>query len=254
MKRFLFTILFIYFLLQTAVFGDDAELKNEIKELRKEVSELRNDIKGLRKLMEARLKKQPSVPKQPTTGKTNINGDPYMGKADAPLVLVEFSDYECFYCARFFRETLPQIRKEYIDTGKLKHVFKDFPLRFHKKAKKAAEASLCAGEEQKYWEMHDLVFENQKQIDIPHLINHAKTLGLKADGFEKCLNDSRYAKGVDKDINTGQKIGVRGTPSFILGRINGKGEVEGDIIRGARPYKAFKSALDAMLAKTKTAN
>jgi protein-disulfide isomerase len=254
MKRFLFSIFFIYFLLQTAVFGEDAELKSEIKELRKEVSELRNDIKSLKKLMETRLQKRPSAPQQPTTGKTNINGDPYMGKADAPLVLVEFSDYECFYCARFFRETLLLIRKEYIDTGKLKHVFKDFPLGFHKKAKKAAEASLCAGEEQKYWEMHGLIFENQKQIDIPHLINHAKTLGLKADDFEKCLNDSRYANEIDKDINTGKKIGVRGTPSFILGKINDKGEVEGDFIRGARPYKAFKSALDAMLAKTKTAN
>ncbi len=254
MKRFLFTIFFIYSLLQTAVFADDAELKSEIKELRKEVSELRNGIKGLKKLMETHLQKRPSVPKQPTTGKTNINDDPYMGKADAPLVLVEFSDYECFYCAKFFRETLPQIRKEYIDAGKLKHVFKDFPLGFHKKAKKAAEASLCAGEEQKYWEMHDLVFENQRQIDIPHLTSHAEKLGLELEDFKKCLNDGRYAKGIDKDINTGQKIGVRGTPSFILGRINDKGEVEGDFIRGARPYKAFKSALDTMLAETKTAN
>lgn len=254
MKRFLFTIFFIYLLLQMAVFADDAELKNEIMELRKEVSELRNDIKGLKKLMETRLQKQPPAPRQPTTGKANINGDPYMGKPDAPLVLVEFSDYECFYCARFFRKTLPQIKKEYIDTGKLKHVFKDFPLGFHKKAKKAAEASLCAGEEQKYWEMHDLIFENQKQIDIPHLINHAKTLGLNAEDFEKCLDDSRYSKGIDKDIKTGQEIGIRGTPSFILGKINDRGEVEGDFIRGARPYKAFKSALDAMLVKTKTAN
>lgn len=254
MKRFLFTIFFICFLLQTAVSGDEAELKSEIKELRKEVSGLRNDIKGLKKLMETLVRKRPSVPPQPKTGKANINGDPYMGKADAPLVLVEFSDYECFYCARFFRETLPQLRKEYIDTGKLKHVFKDFPLGFHKKAKKAAEASLCAGEEQKYWEMHDLIFKNQKQIDVPHLIDHAKTLGLNTDDFEKCINDGRYAEGIGKDMNTGQKVGVRGTPSFILGKINDKGEVEGDYIRGARPYKFFKSALDAMLAKTKTAN
>lgn len=228
------------------------ELKNGINGLRKELSELRNEIRGLKKLIKTRLQGRPPAQPRKTKGKTKINGNPFMGSQDAPVVLVEFSDFECPFCGRFFRNTLPRIKKDYVDSGKLKYVFKDFPLAFHKKAQKAAEASHCAGEEKKYWEMHDLIFANQKRMDMTDLTSYAQKLGLNSQSFEKCLKESRYAEGIKKDIAAGRANGVTGTPSFIIGIQNKQGEVEGNTIRGAQPYTAFKTAIDSMLKKLKT--
>jgi protein-disulfide isomerase len=145
---------------------------------------------------------------------------------------------------------LPLIKKDYIDTGKLRYVFKDFPLNFHKQAQKASEASHCAGEEGKYWEMHDLLFENQAKLTEPDLMDHAGKLGLNAEAFKKCLADGRFAEGIKKDLEDGRTgSGVTGTPSFVLGKVNESGEVEGSIIRGARPYEAFKNQIDELLKK-----
>lgn len=245
-------------LLQPAAYAGEEELKNEIRELRKELADFKKDFKremGTLKNLIRQSGKQarPSRAARPTTGKTSINGDPIMGNADAPLVLVEFSDYECPFCGRFFRNTMSDIKKNFVDTGKIRYVFKDFPLAFHKKAPKAAEAAHCAGEEGKFWQMHDLIFENQKQLDIPSLISRADKLGLNADNFKRCLDDGRYAEGIKKDIEAGKSSSVTGTPSFLLGPVNDKGEVEGSILRGAQPYESFKAAIDAMLVKVKAA-
>jgi protein-disulfide isomerase len=230
-----------FLLFQTIACTDNAKLQNEIEELR-------NEIKGLKRFIETRLKQRPSArPQQFAIRKTDIKNDPFMGSADAPLVLVEFSDYECPFCGMFFRDTLPHIKKEYIDTGKLKYVFKDFPLDFHRNARKAAEASHCAGENGKYWEMHDLIFANQRQMGVPNLIRHAENLGLNAEEFKRCLNDGRHAEGIKKDMAAGQSSGITGTPSFILGKQNKNGEVAGNMISGAQPYTAFKTAIDSLL-------
>ena len=244
-------------LLQPAAYAGEEELKNEMRALKKEVSNLRTDIRKLTKLVERGLQAKPSRPPRPprpTTGKTGITNDPFMGNADAPVVLVEFSDYECPFCGRFFRNTLSQIKKEYVDTGKLKYVFKDFPLAFHKKAPKASEAAHCAGEKGKFWEMHDLIYENQKQMDIPDLINHAQSLGLDVKEFEECLTNSRHAAGIQKDIAAGKASGVTGTPSFILGKLNKNGEVAGNVLRGAQPFASFKTAIDSLLKKVSAAS
>lgn len=227
-------------------------LSEEIKGLRKDVSDIKKEIKELKSLIELRLPTGSSPPNiaRPGTGKTNIEDDPFMGSMDAPLVLVEFSDYQCPFCERFFRNTLPIIKKDYIDSGKVKYVFKDFPLSFHKQAQKAAEAAHCAGEAGKYWEMHDMMFESPKNMDVDNLMQYAKKLGLDEKDFKKCLQDNRYAEGIKKDLAAGIKSGVRGTPSFILGRLNGEGEVEGNLIRGARPFGVFKTIIESMLKKT----
>lgn len=259
MNKLFFTIFIVCLILPAGVFATGPidsttaeELKNGINGLKKDLSELKNEIKGLKKLIETRLQEKPPAQPCKIRGKAKINGDPFMGSPDAPLVIVEFSDFECPFCGRFFRNTLPRIKKDYIDSGKLKYVFKDFPLAFHKKAPKAAEASHCAGEENKYWEMHDLIFENQRQMDLPYLISYAEKLGLNVQNFEKCLEESRYAEGIKKDIAAGKSNGVTGTPSFILGIQNKQGEVEGKTIRGAQPYATFKTAIDSMLKEVKT--
>ena len=228
----------------------DLEIKNELRELRKELSGVKQELKGLKTLIEARLPNKPTRPPAPTKGKATIKGDPILGSDDAALVIVEFSDYQCPFCGRFSRSTFPQIKKEYVDSGKARYVFKDFPLPFHKEAQKAAEAAHCAGEEGKYWEMHDLIFKDQSKVGLEDLKAHARELGLKKSGFNKCLEDGRYAKGVQEDIVVGRTgSGVTGTPSFLIGKLNAKGEVEGTVVRGARPFEAFKTEIDAQLKK-----
>jgi protein-disulfide isomerase len=254
MKRYIYFAALVLLILMPAGFACAAEgqesLSEELKAIKKELSEIKKEIKDLKGLINTRQAQRPTTPPKPATGKTSIKDDPFIGSPDAPLVLVEFSDYQCPFCARFFSNTLPQIKKEYIETGKVKYVFKDFPLRFHKQAQKAAEAAHCAGEEGKYWELHDKLFENQSRLAEKDLIDHAQKLGLNMEAFKSCLDDNRFAEGIKKDMEAGKKgSGVTGTPSFLLGRVNDKGEVEGDVIRGARPYEAFKDGIDALLKK-----
>jgi len=225
------------------------EMRDDIRVLRDEIGDLKKEVRALRRLIESRLPGRPSPPPRPVTGATGIEGDPTMGKRSAPLVLVEFSDYQCPYCGRFSRSSFPQIKEEYVDKGKVRYVFKDFPLAFHKDAQKAAEAAHCAGEEGKYWEMHDLLFENQGSLGMDDLHRYARDVGLKTKAFTKCLKENRYAQGIKADIEAGKASGINGTPSFILGRMNSDGKVEGSVISGAQPYGVFKSAIEGMLNK-----
>jgi protein-disulfide isomerase len=153
---------------------------------------------------------------------------------------VEFSDFECPYCARFYRETLGQIDSEYIETGKVKMVYRDFPLGFHKQAQKAAEAAECAGEQGKFWEMHDILFEKGVSGGVTSFKQYAKDIGLNNEKFDECLDSGAMAEEVKKDMKDGSDAGVSGTPAFF---INGK------LITGAQPFSKFKEVIDAELAK-----
>ena len=169
----------------------------------------------------------------------SLDDDAVKGSLDAPVTIVEFSDFECPFCGKYIQETYPSIVSEYIDTGKVKYVFRDFPLSFHKNAQKAGEAAECAGEQGKYWEMHDILFENQDALDVETLKMYAVSLGLDTDKFNTCLDSGAMEEEVKADMADGQKYGVSGTPAFF---INGK------MISGAQPFEAFKKEIDAALA------
>ena len=164
--------------------------------------------------------------------------DAVRGDKNAPVTMVEFSDYECPFCERHFTQTHPQIIKEYVDTGKVKIVFRDFPLPFHPNAQKAAEAAECAGEQDKYWEMHDKLFQNQSALGIDKLKQYAKDLGLDASKFNQCLDSGAMASEVKKDAEDGSAVGINGTPGFII---------NGTLVSGAQPFSAFKTVIDAAL-------
>jgi protein-disulfide isomerase len=169
-----------------------------------------------------------------------VDDDAVEGEDDAPVTIVEFSDYECPYCARFYSQTLGQIREEYVETGKVKIVFRDYPLPFHSQAQKAAEAAECAGEQGKYYEMHDKLFEDGVTGGVKAFKKYADEIGLDTGKFDECLDPDSMASEVQKDMADGAAAGVQGTPAFF---INGK------LLSGAQPFSAFKSAIDAELAK-----
>ncbi|PIN75325.1 disulfide bond formation protein DsbA [Candidatus Woesearchaeota archaeon CG10_big_fil_rev_8_21_14_0_10_37_12] len=186
----------------------------------------------------------PSAPSVPEPADIDmaalVDDDAVKGNEDAPVTMVEFSDFECPFCTRFFEQTLPQIESEYIETGKLKLVYRDYPLPFHPQAQKAAEAAECAGEQGKYWEMHDKLFETGVAGGVDSFKKFAKDLGLKTADFNSCLDSDQFADEVQKDMADGSAAGVQGTPGFI---INGR------LVSGAQPFAAFKQVIDAALAE-----
>jgi protein-disulfide isomerase len=144
---------------------------------------------------------------------------------------------------------MPQIEKDYVKTGKLKYVFRNFPLPFHQQASKAAEAATCAGDQEKFWEMHDRLYANQNALDEKNLPEYAKAVGLDLEKFQECLNSGKHAQEIKNDIEDGQKVGIAGTPSFLLGftEANGARVKAVKEIVGAQPYTAFKEAIDSLL-------
>lgn len=172
--------------------------------------------------------------------KALIDDDAIKGDPDAPVTIVEWSDYECPFCARFYSQTLGQIDEEYIQTGKVKLIYRDFPLSFHQQAQKAAEAAECAGEQGAYFDMHDKLFESGVAGGVTAFKQYAKEIGLDTDAFNTCLDSGAMADEVAKDFADGQAAGIQGTPGFII---------DGEVVSGALPFSNFKQIIDAKLAE-----
>lgn len=170
---------------------------------------------------------------------------PSIGDANAKVTMVEFVDYQCPSCRSFWRETEPRLKKEYIDTGKVRLVFKDFPVvQLHPDAMLAAMAARCANDLGKYWQFHNEIFHRQQfgdevvRFTMKDLKKWGGAIGLDVDSFNSCLDSSRHRDEVAKDQSEGATVGVQGTPTFLI---------NGHAIVGAQPYLVFKKVLDDAL-------
>lgn len=223
----------------------NAELKKDIEILKEGMKSLQKDLQDIKTLLQSRQQ-----PPQPQNVVLDLAGRAVKGDKAAKLALVEFTDYQCPFCARHVRDTDGQIEKEYIETGKLKHVQLDMPLEaIHKQAFKAAEAARCAGDQGKFWEMRSQLFGNQKTLDTWK--THAEAVGLDAAQFDSCLNSGKYAAEVRKDMAQAQKAGITGTPAFLLATTDPASSKVRSVrfISGAQPFAAFKAQIDAVLAE-----
>jgi len=164
---------------------------------------------------------------------------PSKGPKDAAVTVIEFTDYQCPFCARA-RPNLTQALADYKD--EVYYVVRNFPLNFHAQAQKAAEASLCANEQKKYWDYSDKLWANQKALDVPSLKKYAVDLSLDAKKFDECLDSGKFAAEVNQDQQDGMKAGVSGTPAFFI---------NGQMITGAQPPEAFKKVIDSELRAAK---
>jgi len=240
-------------------------LKLEVQRLRGDIEVMKGHIGRLIQYLQQRdaqsiaPQMQPQLPPQAQAGagsnnfanvKINIAGAPTLGRADAPVTIVEFSDFECPFCQRHVKTTLPEIKRDYVDTGKARYVFMDFPLeQMHAKARKAGEAAHCAGEQGKFWEMHDILFAQSANLDLRQYPEYAGRLKLDAAAFDLCLGSGKQSAKINHGLASGKSVGISATPSFIITKTNGGDIVSGGVIvTGAHPYDRYRQAIEQALA------
>lgn len=219
--------------------------------LRQELDAVKTDLEAIKKQL-GEIQKQlaqrqaPPAPAGPVT--MSVGDGPALGNADAPITIIEFSDYQCPFCKRHFTNTLSALKTNYIDTGKVRYVFRDFPLdSIHPYARKAAEAAHCAGDQGKFWDMHDVMFNYQGALMQDNLKGIAHDMKLDVEAFNACLDGGKYAKTVEADVAAGSAAGVTGTPGFFIGKTKPDGTMVATLMKGAQPAAAFSQVIDRLL-------
>ena len=210
--------------------------------------EFKNEIAKLElKILEKQLPtNQPTLP-----AKISLKNNPVIGSPNAPITIIEFSDFQCPFCAKFHMQTLPSIMEKYINEGTVKLVFKDFPIQsIHPNAVPASIAAECANEQGKFEQMYHVLFKKQKEwsnLETSHVIvsfnQYASEIQLDEEKFDSCLRNGKYIEEIQKDLDEGRTFGITGTPGFFIGNEK-TGFVE---LKGAQPFESFKKVIDNQL-------
>ncbi len=182
------------------------------------------------------------------SGTNSSGGSPVLGSLNASVTVVDFSDFQCPNCARYVESTEPEIKSEYIDTGNVAYVFKHFPWR-GTDSLSAALASECANEQGRFWEYHDILFQNQQGIDsgwasIENLKEFASEIGLDRQQFDSCLDSEKYKSNIDRDLALAEELDLDTTPSFLILKSDG---TEMEVLEGAHPFPSFEALIDERL-------
>ncbi|HLO25521.1 MAG TPA: thioredoxin domain-containing protein [Geobacteraceae bacterium] len=203
-----------------------------------------NELRQIRQVLEKQQKAAaaPGEPAKPERVRLKIGRETALGRSDAPLVMLEYTDYQCAYCNRFYTTTFPELKKQYIDTGKLRFISRDFPLDFHQNAMKAAQATRCAGDQEKFWQMKDALMTNYARLTPALITSLARDAALDMEKFQACVDGGKYLIEIKEGVAAANAIGINGTPSFVLGKVTGD-YLEGYLVVGAQPLTAFEGLL-----------
>lgn len=210
--------------------------------------EMLKELRQIRQLLERLTQPQPAGP--PATARIDSLKGYVMGREDAPLTMVEFTDLQCPFCRQYASTSFEEIKKNWIDTGKLRYISRDFPLDFHPEALPAARAARCSGEQGKFWEMRLALMKNANLLTPEYITRTAAELKLNAPVFATCIASTRYDSEIQAETAEGAKLGVTGTPTFVLGR-TAPDSVEGPVVVGAVPYSVFDTKLRQLLGAAK---
>ncbi len=211
-----------------------------------QAQEIINELKQIRQTLEKMQSPQAApAPDDKVSYKLSPGGFS-MGDAKAPLVMVEYTDFQCPFCQQFHNTAFAQIKANYIDTGKVRFVSRDFPLDFHENARRAATAGRCAAEQGKYWEMRHVMIVNAEALKPDNLATYAGTVKMDVAKFKSCLDSDKYKAQIDQDIAEGGVAGVQGTPSFVIGTLEND-KLQGVRMVGAMPYAQFDAKIQEML-------
>jgi protein-disulfide isomerase len=229
-----------------------ASIQQQLDALREGQDRLFKELEQIRALLQEKSDKITVAPAPPPPSKLitlNLKGEPFRGEASARVAIVEYSDFACPFCAEYVRDTFPNIEKNYLKPGKVKYFFRDLPAPEHTNALAAACAARCAGEQGKFWEMHDLLFAAQSAFSPKDLTSYAQGLGLDTTQFNQCLASGKYEQVIRRVVASAERLGLYGTPVFLIGTIGDDGNIfrATKVLVGGSDSQALTSALDEVL-------
>jgi protein-disulfide isomerase len=208
---------------------------------RQQGDQILNELKQIRQLLEKQGVKEPEK-EQITRAKLNLEGFAMLGSKTAPLTVVEFTDYQCPFCQRFHVTAFPDLKKNYIDTGKVRFYSRDMPLDFHANAMRAAQAARCAADQNQFWKLRDVMGNNPDKLDLDNILRFAGDLKMDTGALRTCVESEKYKNAVQTDVMEAMKIGANATPTFVIGKSTPDG-VDGELMVGAMPYVMFDMKL-----------
>ena len=178
-----------------------------------------------------------------------LQGEPVLGDPSAPLTIVVFSDFECSYCRRFHKQVMPQLKRDYIDTGLVRFVHKDLPLPFHPHALPAARAARCAGEQNRYWELYYSLFDKQNCLGCKGVLAIAAEAGLNTSKLQACMRQESTLALINANRSEASLHNISATPTFVIGPTQSDGSLDGQVVEGTLPWVTFQSTIQTALRK-----
>jgi protein-disulfide isomerase len=216
----------------------------------KQADQILSELRAIRQLLERTV--PPGAAASPAVEEhvsITLRDSPVLGKADAPLTLIEFADFQCPFCRRFHTTVFEEIKKNFVDTGKLRYISRDLPLPMHDHATQAASAARCAGEQGQFWAMRHALIVNSQKLEHGDLLTYAVDLHLDVPAFTRCLDQNKYDAAILRDAADAAAVGLAATPSFVLGPTVRGDHFQGTKIVGAQPYAVFEDTIRAMLVR-----
>ena len=213
---------------------------------RQQADQILEELRQIRQLLEKQQAGR--APEGPTRATLKLEGAQMLGSKDAPLTMVEFTDYQCPFCQRFHMTVFNELKKNFIDTGKVRFYSRDLPLdTLHPNAIRAAEAGRCAGDQGQFWALRNVMGSNPDKLDMDHLAGFAADLKMDTFAFRNCVESGKYKSAVQADAAEAIKIGAQATPSFVIGKSTPDG-VDGELVVGALPFSSFDQKLKQLEA------
>ena len=223
--------------------GAAAASKKEETITRQQADDILNELRQIRQLLERQgATAAKDQPPGPVKAKLNLAGMAMLGSKNAPITMVEFTDYQCPFCQRFHNTVFSELKKDYVDTGKVRFYSRDLPLEFHSNALRAAQAARCAADQGQFWALRDLMVANPDKLDMENIAAFATSLKMDVGAFRSCVQSEKYKNAVQTDTMEAMKIGADGTPTFVIGKSTPEG-VDGELLVGAMPYLVFEQKL-----------
>jgi protein-disulfide isomerase len=215
---------------------------------RQQANDMLTELRLIRQLLE-RQAQADAKPPEPAHARINLEGSEVLGSKTAPVTIVEFTDYQCPFCQRFHVTVFGDLKKQYIDTGKVRFYSRDLPLDvIHPNAHRAAEAARCAADQHQSWALRDAMGAHPNELDMDNLVADAKGLKMDVPQFRACVEGHKYKDAVDGDVLEARRIGADGTPAFVIGKSTPEG-VDGELMVGAQPLIEFERRLNALGSK-----
>jgi protein-disulfide isomerase len=226
-------------------------IQQQLDELKAGQDRLFKELEEIKKLLGTTAGHDTSAgkPATPKVSTANVHGEPYRGTNTARAAIIEYSDFDCSFCGRYSRDIFPQLDREYIQTGKVRYFFRDLPEPGNTNAWFKARAARCAGDQGKFWQMHELLFSTQSATgkDLAAL---AQTLGMDNGAFSSCLSTEKYLANIQRSVAGAKRMGLYGTPAFLIGMVTDDGDFVrvSQVLVGANTYETLKTILDDLLA------